>query len=161
MTTRRTVLFSIVFVASASAFNLAAGGTNASLPTAPPAVHLAGTVMYGDAARDLALISFDSADWRVFRTGSAVMGEWRVETIFVDQVVLKTDDGRRAVVAMRQMPGSRLGPVPPPASAVTEQPKDPPPPPFGRVSVPPSPQLIPSSASVQAALKEFDLPASD
>lgn len=156
---------------------LVIAGTQAAWADAAPAVQLGGTVMQADASRSLALMAVGPAGWQLYRPGAALNPEWTIEAVHVDEVVLRTADGRRAVVALSAAHAAAAVPGAPvsmgsgmrPLAAAAVDPAVQAPRPAGPTAqrLPMSPERaaalrsLPSAAAIQAAQQEFELPAND
>ncbi|MBP6895561.1 MAG: hypothetical protein KBC94_14170 [Pseudacidovorax sp.] len=156
---------------------LVVAGVQAAWADDAPVVQLGGTVMHADATRSLALMAVGPSGWQLYRARSAVTPEWTIEAVRVDEVVLRTVEGRRIVVTLSATQASGAGPGAPvsmtgrtpPLAATAVDPLVQTPRPARPVAdrLPMSPQRaaalrsMPSTASIQAAQREFELPPND
>lgn len=117
--------------------------------TVIPKVNLVGTVMKSPPARSIALVSVDGGPLMPQPIGSALSAAWTIVAVDVDEITIRSRDGRAAKVAIHAsdavLQPLAMASVPTPAVASPPQ----------RSAAFPTPEMI------EAAIKEFESPEND
>lgn len=141
------ILIAAVYAMSAPSHSQQQGLTKPQLPQ----IKLAGTVLSSSPSQSIALVSVDGRAQALYRVGSAITHDWLLAAASVDEILIRSRDGRtaRVLISAEEAVAAPLlaATAPPPATAAKALPQR-------------SPNF-PTPEMVEAAINEFDSPAND